>query len=53
MQTYKHKPIHFYDPHKAHLLDHYRCAGPLYYELQLIRVLQPQSSRYPLCNGLF
>jgi len=23
-QTYKRNPIHFYDPHKAPLLDHYR-----------------------------
>ncbi|KAG1767168.1 hypothetical protein EV702DRAFT_1036192 [Suillus placidus] len=26
--TYKHKPIHFYDPHKAPLLDHYRLKVP-------------------------
>jgi hypothetical protein len=25
-QTYKRNPIHFYDPHKAPLLDHYRCV---------------------------
>jgi hypothetical protein len=24
LQTYKQKAIHFYDPHKAPLLDHYR-----------------------------
>ncbi|KAG1808712.1 uncharacterized protein BJ212DRAFT_1484952 [Suillus subaureus] len=26
--TYKYKPIHFYDPHKAPLLDHYRLKVP-------------------------
>jgi hypothetical protein len=26
-QTYKRTPIHFYDPHKAPLLDHYRYAN--------------------------
>ena len=25
-QTYKRNPIHFYDPHKAPLLDHYRSV---------------------------
>ncbi|KAF7985141.1 hypothetical protein HWV62_7698 [Athelia sp. TMB] len=27
-QTYKRTPIHFYDPHKAPLLDHYRLKVP-------------------------
>lgn len=36
MQTYKHKPIHFYDPHKAPLLDHYRYAACLRHELEFI-----------------
>ena len=27
LQTYKRNPIHFYDPHKAPLLDHYRCVN--------------------------
>ncbi|KAI0657960.1 hypothetical protein C8Q70DRAFT_998894 [Cubamyces menziesii] len=27
-QTYKRNPIHFYDPHKAPLLDHYRLKVP-------------------------
>ncbi|KAJ3983417.1 hypothetical protein F5890DRAFT_1523449 [Lentinula detonsa] len=27
--TYKRNPIHFYDPHKAPLLDHYRLKVPL------------------------
>ncbi|OJA14994.1 hypothetical protein AZE42_04319 [Rhizopogon vesiculosus] len=26
--TYKQKPVHFYDPHKAPLLDHYRLKVP-------------------------
>jgi len=26
LQTYKRTPIHFYDPHKAPLLDHYRSV---------------------------
>ena len=26
-QTYKRTPIHFYDPHKAPFLDHYRLAS--------------------------
>ncbi|KAJ6591536.1 hypothetical protein DFH09DRAFT_1244623 [Mycena vulgaris] len=28
LQTYKRTPIHFYDPHKAPLLDHYRLKVP-------------------------
>ncbi|KAJ7180666.1 hypothetical protein C8R46DRAFT_1070191 [Mycena filopes] len=28
LQTYKRTPIHFYDPHKAPILDHYRLKVP-------------------------
>ncbi len=32
IQTYKRTPVHFYDPHKAPLLDHYRSADTVHHD---------------------
>lgn len=47
LQTYKRTPIHFYDPHKAPLLDHYRSVSFSVLLNNLI-VLQTKSSFNPL-----
>jgi hypothetical protein len=46
-QTYKTTPIHFYDPHKAPLLDHYRSV-PFAVLLKNLILLQIKGSLNPL-----
>jgi len=41
-QNYKRNPIHFYDPHKAPLLDHYRCVNCAASSVRIRRLIRPQ-----------